>query len=72
MYSMGSENWPGENYISKYFLIIEQDSLSCGLEMEVCVANQTMTDKNCLISCDGLYADITDDSLKQNVMRGDK
>ena len=39
--------------------------------MEVCVANQTLTDKNCLISCDGLYADITDDSLKQNVMRGE-
>ena len=39
--------------------------------MEVCVENQTMTDKNCLISCDGLYADITDDSLKQNVMRGE-
>merc|ERR1711962_1875980 len=29
----------------------DQDSLSCGLEMEVCVANQTMTDKNCWISC---------------------
>ena len=42
----------------------------CGPEKETCVANQTLNDVNCLVSCDGLYADIEDDSLKQNVVKG--
>ena len=29
-----------------------------------------MKDKTCLVPCDGLYADIADNSLKQNVMKG--
>ena len=29
-----------------------------------------MRDKKCLVPCDGLYADIEDDSLRQNVMAG--
>ena len=31
-----------------------------------------MKDKMCLIPCDGLYADIADNSLKQNMMKGQK
>ena len=29
-----------------------------------------MRDKNCWVPCDGLYADIEDGSLKENVMKG--
>ena len=29
-----------------------------------------MKDKSCLVPCDGLYADVADNSLKQNVMKG--
>ena len=46
----------------------------CGPDQETCVANQTLTYEECLVSCEGLYADITDDSLKQyveqNTMKG--
>ena len=45
---------------------IWQDFTYCGPLEEECVRNQTTKDKNCLISCTGLYADITDDSLKQS------
>ena len=34
------------------------------------MSNQTLKDVNCLVSCVGLYADIEDDSLKQNVLKG--
>ena len=47
-----------------------QDIPFCGPEKETCVANVTLKDKACLISCDGLYADIEDISLKQSVMEG--
>ena len=47
-----------------------QDIPYCGPEKETCVANVTLKDKACLISCDGLYADIEDISLKQSVMEG--
>ena len=40
----------------------------CGPEKETCVASQTLKDEECLDPCEGLYADITDDSLKQNVI----
>ena len=38
----------------------------CGPLEEDCVTNQTLKDKNCLIPCAGLYADITDYSGKQS------
>ena len=44
----------------------------CGPEKDTCIANLTMKDKMCLIPCDGLYADIADNSLKQNMMKGQK
>ena len=37
-----------------------------GPEKKSCVSKQTLKDKSCLIPCTGLYADIADDSLKQN------
>ena len=49
---------------------VAQDIPYCGPEKETCVANVTLKDKACLISCDGLYADIEDISLKQSVMEG--
>ena len=51
---------------------ILQDIPYCGPEKETCVKNQTVDDKACLISCAGLYADITDDSLKQSVQEFEK
>ena len=32
--------------------------------------NQTLWSKNCLVSCEGIYAYITDESLQQIVMKG--
>ena len=29
-----------------------------------------MEDDSCLVACDGLYADVTDDSLQQKVVEG--
>ena len=40
----------------------------CGSKKENCVANQTLEDKKCLVPCEGLYADVAEDSLKQNVI----
>ena len=54
---------------AKYFFTC-QDFPSCGPEKENCVTNQTMKDENCLVSCDGLYADISDGSLKKNMVKG--
>ena len=42
----------------------------CGPEKETCVANQTLWDDKCLVPCEGLYADIEDDSLKEDTMKG--
>ena len=54
-----------------------QVSNFCGPEKESCVSKQTLKDKNCLVPCTGLHADIADDSLKQttqaleqNVIKG--
>ena len=47
-----------------------QDFTSCGLEKDSCVANQNLKDESCLIPCSGLYADIVDDSLKENMIKG--
>ena len=42
----------------------------CGPEQESCVLNQTLKDNSCLVSCDGFYADIADDSLQQKMIEG--
>ena len=42
----------------------------CGPWEEKCVANQTLRDKNCLIPCTGLFADIMDDSFEKYVIKG--
>ena len=42
----------------------------CGPEKEACVVNQTLEDSSCLVPCDGLYADITDDYLKKDLIKG--
>ena len=44
----------------------------CGPEKESCVTNQTLKDKSCLVPCTGLYADIADDTLKQNMQAFDQ
>ena len=49
---------------------IVQDVAICGPEKEVCVRNQRFKEKNCPVSCNGLYADILDGSLKQNTLKG--
>ena len=47
----------------------------CGPDMEECVKSQTVRDNSCLVSCTGLYADISDDSfskdLQQTLIKGD-
>ena len=43
-----------------------QEFIYCGPREEECVENQSLKDKNCSVPCTGLYADITDDSLKQS------
>ena len=47
-----------------------QTPVFCGPEKSACVKNQTLRDKNCLVSCFGLYADVADGSLKETVMEG--
>lgn len=47
-----------------------QELAYCGPEKQNCIANQTLRDKNCLVPCGGLYADVTDDSLKYDVTKG--
>ena len=75
MHTMGSSAVPGhisgENQAIELVPILQVVPF-CGPEKENCVANQTLKDKSCLVSCDGLYADIEDDSLKQNVVKGRK
>ena len=47
-----------------------QELAFCGPEKANCVTNQTMEDKSCLVPCDGIYAYIMDDSLKEDLARG--
>ena len=47
-----------------------QEIPCCGPEKETCVANLTLKDKECLIPCDGLYADIENFDLRQITMAG--
>ena len=44
-----------------------QVRVMCGPEKECCVGNQTLRDNSCLVPCTGLYADISDDSLRQTM-----
>ena len=69
MYSLVSKNQPGDDEIpqSNYF---SKDITFCGNDKENCVANQTLKDESCLVPCEGLYADIADDSLRQNTVKG--
>ena len=46
-----------------------QESAYCRPENEKCVANQTLKNPKCLVPCEGLYADITDDFLSQNMVK---
>ena len=69
MYTLAFAKRPGEHDVKTKFLS-RQGFATCGPEKEICVRNQTLKDQNCLVPCDGLYADILDGSLKQNVMKG--
>ena len=69
MYAMGFTNRQGEHNVKTKFLF-RQEFATCGPEKEICVRNQTLKDQNCLVPCDGLYADVQDGVLKQNVMKG--
>ena len=70
MYPMGSANQPGKNIEAqkKTQFSLPQEFSLYSPEKQSCVANQTLTDEECLVPCYGLYADITDDSLNQNVI----
>ena len=74
MYAMGSTNWSGGNRIvekeKQQQSTIDQDVAICGPEKGACLTNQTLKENNCLVSCNGLYADILDGSLKQDVVKG--
>ena len=63
-------NKVGKKCLENKIFSSRQESIACGPEKEHCVKNQTLKDKNCLVSCEGLYADISDDSLKQNIAIG--
>ena len=52
------------------FTFIQQDFTFCDLAKEICVANQTLKGDKCLVPCEGVYASIVDNSLKQNVIEG--
>ena len=47
------------------FTLSPQVNTFCSPRKEICVANQTLKDKSCLVPCTGLYADIEDDSRFQ-------
>ena len=77
---MGSYNWkqlPRGNLKERLYIQLQKKIISfqkapnfCGPEHEDSVAKQTLNDDSCLVACDGLYADITDDSLQQKTMEG--
>ena len=70
MHPMGSANQQGKNIEAqnKISFSLPQEFSLCSPEKQNCVANLTLTEEECLVPCDGLYADITDDSLNQNVI----
>ena len=46
-----------------------QELAYCSPKSEICVENQTLKNQKCLVPCEGLYADITDDFLSQNILK---
>ena len=50
---------------------IVQAPIFYGPERAGCVSKQTLKDDSCLVACDGLYADISDDSFQQKTIKGD-
>ena len=38
----------------------------------MCVANQTLKNEKCLVPCEGLYADIADDFLSQELAKSNE
>ena len=51
-------------------LCLLQEIPYCGREKETCIANVTLRDNECLIPCEGLYADIENFDLRQITMAG--
>ena len=43
----------------------------CGPEHEDSVAKQTLKDDSCLVACDGLYADISDENFQLKTIEGE-
>ena len=76
---MGSYNWkqlPRGNLKKRLYIQSQKKIISfqkapnfCEPKQEGCVAKQTLNDDSCLVACDGLYADITDDSLQQETIK---
>ena len=44
-----------------------QELTYCGPQNEMCVQKQTLENQKCLVPCEGLYADIADDSLNKKL-----
>ena len=53
-----------------FILTAWQDINFCGPEKENCVSAQSLKDKECLVPCSGLYADIADGSLEKEIVKG--
>ena len=70
VYAVVFKKWSGESKIHSKICTQFFQGFAYGPEMETCVKNQTLKDKECLVSCGGLYADISDDSLRQNMVEG--
>ena len=54
--------------IVNYFF--PKDFTPCGPEKGTCIANQTLKDKDCLVHCEGLHADIVENSERINMVEG--
>ena len=70
MCSMGFRHRSGIKWKTISLLIRQiclQELTYCGPKNEVCVQNQTLRNQKCLVPCEGLYADIADDSLNQKL-----
>ena len=64
-------------YSEVSILPVWQDLNYCSPDKEDCIANQTLKEESCLVTCEGLYTDIEDDTLRQttqaierNVVKG--
>ena len=75
---MGSYNCkqlPRGNLKERLYILLQKEIISfqkapnfCGPEHEDSVAKQTLNDDSCLVACNGLYADITDDYNQQKTV----